>query len=529
MIKDKCFCHFNGFAVKDATARKQIEQLENETKTVVATAQMAADTAALSAEMAKQYATSISGIIPVTIEQGGLNMVDGYKEYETNKAARTGFFPVLGGAIGCILPDHLNGTLVFYDEDHANPTAYVIPSGKTEIINLDAHFARLAFTDNRGAGANIPTVDPAEVSEQVTVYVPKKTFHANLKETDGTKTIDKTFSELYAAHEAGITISLRIAQSGEVLPLMIASPEELVFQNINKAAYTRVIIKDDDTNSYETGECEATDEQIAYAVEKYMTENPNAGGQPGADVVSPVATVEQTAEGAVIKITDKNGETTATVTNGKDGYTPVRGVDYFTEADKAEIVKTVIESLGGNPVFGIVDDNNNITVYGDLAAGAYSVKYEKEDGSTVDIGQLVLDTDEPDEPDEPVPTYTNLANPSDANWKEGIRLNSSYSEVAAEGMVTTNLIAAAKGDVIRVKGLTFGNSSNERVCQYLNGTANNALVSTVNTDLYSVSGDITTITLDGSAVTANGTHVRICGTLTGTSSDVVITVNEEIA
>jgi len=31
--------------------------------------------------------------------------------------------------------------------------------------------------------------------------------------------------------------------------------------------------------------------------------------------------------------------------NGVDGYTPVRGVDYWTEADKAEIVADVLASL----------------------------------------------------------------------------------------------------------------------------------------------------------------------------------------
>ena len=31
--------------------------------------------------------------------------------------------------------------------------------------------------------------------------------------------------------------------------------------------------------------------------------------------------------------------------DGKDGYTPIKGIDYFTEADKAEMVSDVIERL----------------------------------------------------------------------------------------------------------------------------------------------------------------------------------------
>lgn len=32
--KDKCFCHFGGLAVKDATARKEIETIKNDLQEV---------------------------------------------------------------------------------------------------------------------------------------------------------------------------------------------------------------------------------------------------------------------------------------------------------------------------------------------------------------------------------------------------------------------------------------------------------------------------------------------------------------
>lgn len=64
------------------------------------------------------------------------------------------------------------------------------------------------------------------------------------------------------------------------------------------------------------------------------------------------------------------------------------GID---EEFKADITRMVIESLGGNPVFGYVDKNNNVILSGNLADGTYSIKYEMEDG-TIDIGNLVLDT-----------------------------------------------------------------------------------------------------------------------------------------
>lgn len=39
------------------------------------------------------------------------------------------------------------------------------------------------------------------------------------------------------------------------------------------------------------------------------------------------------------------GDTGATGAAGDDGYTPVKGTDYFTDADKAELVSSVLSSL----------------------------------------------------------------------------------------------------------------------------------------------------------------------------------------
>lgn len=108
---------------------------------------------------------------------------------------------------------------------------------------------------------------------------------------------------------------------------------------------------------------------------------------------------------AILKIKDANGNVTEIpAIRGDDGYTPVKGVDYFTEADKAEIVQMVIENLGGNPIFGTLDENNNILLSGNLENGKYTLKYENTDGTYTDIG--VLEVGAIEEPD--TPTYTNL-------------------------------------------------------------------------------------------------------------------------
>lgn len=66
------------------------------------------------------------------------------------------------------------------------------------------------------------------------------------------------------------------------------------------------------------------------ALEKRIEElekNGGGSGEPGADGFSPIASVEQTADGAEITITDKNGTTKAIVKNGKDGLNGKDGAD----------------------------------------------------------------------------------------------------------------------------------------------------------------------------------------------------------
>ena len=125
-------------------------------------------------------------------------------------------------------------------------------------------------------------------------------------------------------------------------------------------------------------------------------------GAAGVGIKSVVQTTTSSADGGnnVITVTKTDGTTSTFVVKngskgstgaagakGADGYTPVKGVDYWTEADQESIVQQVIAALG-TPVFGRVDENNNIILSGDLASGTYTVKYEDSEGNTTDIGSL---------------------------------------------------------------------------------------------------------------------------------------------
>jgi len=69
------------------------------------------------------------------------------------------------------------------------------------------------------------------------------------------------------------------------------------------------------------------------------------------------------------------------------GDTPIKGIDYWTEADKGEIIQAVVDVMGG-ALIGYVDENNVIVLVGGLEGETYTVKYKMEDESLIDIGEL---------------------------------------------------------------------------------------------------------------------------------------------
>lgn len=79
-----------------------------------------------------------------------------------------------------------------------------------------------------------------------------------------------------------------------------------------------------------------------------VNELPEAGGG-GADGFSPIATVTQTDDGAVIEITDKYGKTEATVLHGKDGKDGTDGKDGKDGSDASVTKANISTALGYTP------------------------------------------------------------------------------------------------------------------------------------------------------------------------------------
>lgn len=103
---------------------------------------------------------------------------------------------------------------------------------------------------------------------------------------------------------------------------------------------------------------------------------------------------------------------------------------------------------GTGDVVGNVDSENNIVLTGNLTNGTYTIKYEMEDGSVLDIGELVLDTN----------TYwsvtKNLTNCVLDNSATKVVAGGSYSATvtASDGYELSTVTVTMGGSAVSVSG-----------------------------------------------------------------------------
>jgi hypothetical protein len=183
-------------------------------------------------------------------------------------------------------------------------------------------------------------------------------------------------------------------------------------------------------------------------------------------------------------------------------------------------VGTGIPQGQSGDVFGYVDENNTVVLNGNLADGTYTFAYECEDGTMIDIGTMTKGA-------KPlVPNFTNLADPTSADWLTDNRLNSSGGGTANPGTSVTNYIAVTNGDVIRVKGLDMTNGA-ARIAGYNGSKAvqfSASLSSTAYATDKTVGADESVFKLNYSGIA----FLRVSGGLSGKAEDVIVTKNEEI-
>lgn len=240
--------------------------------------------------------------------------------------------------------------------------------------------------------------------------------------------------------------------------------------------------------------------------------------------------------------------------------TPVRGEDYWTEDDKAYIIDQVLAAVDASTLVHItVDENNNITLYG-ADDGAYTLRYENEDGTTTELCALTISdgtgTGNGDSggTDEPVVTYTNLVptalTPTDltsvfntTGYMDGAYASSSspyYGSDSATVCTGVIPVSASADSVFYIKGITLDASVNSHCrvgigqAHATNGGANFSAVKAVNqmssfATLETLGDQYYKLTILASYVAANTTrqpYIFLSGV--GTGANLIVTANEPI-
>lgn len=91
--------------------------------------------------------------------------------------------------------------------------------------------------------------------------------------------------------------------------------------------------------------------EVERIIGEYLAANSPASGEngkDGTDGISPTVSVEAIDDGHRITITDVNGSQSFDILNGTDGEpgsTPVKGVDYYTETEKEELIQEILSRL----------------------------------------------------------------------------------------------------------------------------------------------------------------------------------------
>lgn len=105
-------------------------------------------------------------------------------------------------------------------------------------------------------------------------------------------------------------------------------------------------------------------DKLPQAINTALAQAKASGEFDGEDGVSPIISVSDIEGGHRITVTDASGTKNIDVIDGEDGRTPVKGTDYFTAADKGEIVRQVIAGLPTGTVSNAVTLTTAQTVTG---------------------------------------------------------------------------------------------------------------------------------------------------------------------
>lgn len=214
---------------------------------------------------------------------------------------------------------------------------------------------------------------------------------------------------------------------------------------------------------------------------------------------------------------------TVSAGGGSGGYTPQKGIDYWTESDKAEIVDDVVAEVplvkvAEQPEFvdsiDKMTDTSKVYVMPDGFLYAYMLTEVISGGYTNKA--------------EPLPNNTT----DTTKWVNGYRITSSGISTQA-GTTISNINPCKKGDTIRIKGVSLRSNADRFMVDYTkaDGTKGTAY------DYWNVTTNVlfSCVESDGAYVVTMKEHAdytttafRFAMPTPTDASAVIVTVNEEI-
>lgn len=206
---------------------------------------------------------------------------------------------------------------------------------------------------------------------------------------------------------------------------------------------------------------------------------------------------------------------------GEDGYSPVRGMDYWTQADLEQITQEISLEVADQ----LADKVQLTPEFADKVEDCTDASklYVLPDGyiyACMEHEELA---------------YTNLA----GDVQENTRQNTSGVALASSGAVLTGFIPVSQGQKVRVRGFNpmAAPESYPFVCFYTGASESDVVSDTIwgrGDGMFTLNGDVyewTAFILQTGlehTLADSITHIRINGTMTGAVEDIVVTVDEEI-
>ena len=250
--------------------------------------------------------------------------------------------------------------------------------------------------------------------------------------------------------------------------------ENVVVKVILDVTHAMAFVQNADTNAYIESTFIKTVNGIAPDENgNVVVQGGGGSGEPGADGFSPVATVTQTASGAVISITDKSGTTTATIVNGKDGKDGAQGPQGVQgekgetgapgadgakgdKGDKGDTGEPGKDGANGKDGVSATHSWNGTTLTVTSASGTSSANLKGEKGDKGDQGIQGIQGIQGEKGD------TGAAGSNGTNGKDGTSVTvKSVSESTADG--GSNVVTFSDGKTVTIKNGSKGSTGSSGV------------------------------------------------------------------